>query len=680
MKSKKLYTKLLLVGSMLLTSGGLSSCEDFLTILPTDQLPEENFWQEKGDLENVRAGAYQQLAAGGQTERILLWGELRSDNLTLNSVSNTNIMYLQTGVLQPSVNMFDWSGFYTGINYCNLVLEQGDKMTVPGNEVDPSFTRRDWQTTRAEVLALRALYYFYLVRAYRDVPFVTASVRTDAQARHDMPEAQPGVAILGELIDSLEANVKYAASNLGSDYLNKSRFTKQGVYALLADMYLWRGCLLTNFMNKPNHGKVNMTDVLAGSPSVNPGTGEGEGSGEGSGEGGNEGSGEDNGNGESGAASSRADEGTASNGSYVTKDNVPIDQAYCNELAKYCFAKASEHASTVIKLIDDEYRKELSEKNNVTEEEKNQPYPLYFVSDERAPFKDEPYNNIFGDQLSRESILELNYDGTTTLNSTVNNYISRYADGAWKLQTMAMNNAIIASATTVNPTVGFGKTDMRLWETCNYKSSDVSKPLTKFVAKNITFTDITDLTGEDNSTNYTSQRTSDANDAHWPVYRLSDVMLIKAEAIARSSQVSPEDLQEGFRLVNQIFKRCNPALVPTSNTDESIDDELRCDRVNDDYGVSGGAFTKTQSELLSLLYRERQREFIGEGKRWFDIVRQVEYTNDPKTVLTTFITLKTEVVNRLYDIYAMYVPIYSEELKVNTSLKQNPVWERYSKK
>ena len=116
MKSKKLYTKLLLVGSMLLTSGGLSSCEDFLTILPTDQLPEENFWQEKGDLENVRAGAYQQLAAGGQTERILLWGELRSDNLTLNSVSNTNIMYLQTGVLQPSVNMFDWSGFYTGIN------------------------------------------------------------------------------------------------------------------------------------------------------------------------------------------------------------------------------------------------------------------------------------------------------------------------------------------------------------------------------------------------------------------------------------------------------------------------------------------------------------------------------------------------------------------------------------
>ena len=71
MKSKKLYTKLLLVGSMLLTSGGLSSCEDFLTILPTDQLPEENFWQEKGDLENVRAGAYQKLAAGGLSARLL---------------------------------------------------------------------------------------------------------------------------------------------------------------------------------------------------------------------------------------------------------------------------------------------------------------------------------------------------------------------------------------------------------------------------------------------------------------------------------------------------------------------------------------------------------------------------------------------------------------------------------
>ena len=42
MKSKKLYTKLLLAGGLLLFSGSLTSCDDFLTLLPTDQLPEED--------------------------------------------------------------------------------------------------------------------------------------------------------------------------------------------------------------------------------------------------------------------------------------------------------------------------------------------------------------------------------------------------------------------------------------------------------------------------------------------------------------------------------------------------------------------------------------------------------------------------------------------------------------
>ena len=90
MKSKKLYTKLLLAGGLLLFSGSLTSCNDFLTLLPTDQLPEENFWQDKADLDGVRAGAYDQLANATQTGKILQWGELRSDNLTLNTVSNTS--------------------------------------------------------------------------------------------------------------------------------------------------------------------------------------------------------------------------------------------------------------------------------------------------------------------------------------------------------------------------------------------------------------------------------------------------------------------------------------------------------------------------------------------------------------------------------------------------------------
>lgn len=127
MKSKKLYTKLLLAGSLMLLSGSLTSCDDFLTLLPTDQLPEENFWQDKSDVDGVRAGAYDQLAASGQTERILQWGELRADNLSLNNVSNTSIDNLQNAVLQPNEGMFDWSGFIRVSISATLSLRRGLK-------------------------------------------------------------------------------------------------------------------------------------------------------------------------------------------------------------------------------------------------------------------------------------------------------------------------------------------------------------------------------------------------------------------------------------------------------------------------------------------------------------------------------------------------------------------------
>jgi hypothetical protein len=88
---------------------------------------------------------------------------------------------------------------------------------------------------------------------------------------------------------------------------------------------------------------------------------------------------------------------------------------------------------------------------------------------------------------------------------------------------------------------------------------------------------------------------------------------------------------------------------------------------------------------LTLVYNERQREFIGEGKRWFDIVRQAEFTNNPSDVLNSFISLPTTVKNRLKQLYSLYVPIHNDEIKINGveyggKLVQNPVWDRYTTK
>ena len=656
MKTKRIYTKLLLAGSMVLMSGALASCDDFLTVLPTNQLPEESFWQDKSDLEGVRAGAYNQFSSGNVTSRILYWGEIRSDNLEQNDMTQTGITYVKDGVLQPSNGMFDWGAFYKGINYCNLILEQGDKMTTPGQEVDPGFSRSDWTPYQAEVTSLRALYYFYLVRAFRDVPYITKSIRSDKEARNDLPAQQPGVAIMGQLIEDVEAVADKAPTNYGPTIDNKGRFTKRSAHALLADMYLWRACMLKNFMNKTNHGRVNFSDIAL-------------------------------------------NEGTDSV-TYTTANGTKINASYTDNLAESCFKKAIEHADYVINDLKKDYDKDLQTAINPSKEEKEQPYPLILHPEVfgTTGVSDRVYSRIFGSGNSTESLFEVQYDGTTSFNTTFNTYLSGQTNGVYGAGYMAAANVMYSGAANSDPAVGFGKTDYRLLESLNYFSKESRKPVAKFLTSSVEIPNKEDVTEElanvsDMSTSIYSWR--NINNCGWPVYRLTDVMLIKAEAIARCSSPSPTDLEEGYQLTNQIFKRNNPGLVGHDDAEASTCTgnreyllSYRVDKLSTDANsnyVKTYKPTFSQSNLLALVYHERQREFFGEGKRWFDIVRQVEASNDPKATLTDFITLKNSVKARLTQLYSFYNPVYSEEIKVNGAetgghLVQNPVWDRYTKK
>ena len=235
MKYKNIYNKVILSLSMVL-AGLFTSCsavDDFLTVYPTNQITSETFWEDKGDLNSVLNSCY--VALMGQTEKMFLWGEVRSDNFLLTSESNENLKNVMNANLLPTNSMFDWAGFYTGISYCNLCLEKGPEIV----DKDASFSENDWKPIEAELKALRALYYFYLVRAFRDVPFVTKANDTSEGATDPVPQVE-SEEILTFLINDLEGVKDYGMINYGSEELNKARFTRNGIYALLADIYLWR--------------------------------------------------------------------------------------------------------------------------------------------------------------------------------------------------------------------------------------------------------------------------------------------------------------------------------------------------------------------------------------------------------------------------------------------------------
>lgn len=637
MKTNKIYSKFLLAGCLLM-GVAMTSCEDYLTVLPTNQITEDDFWKDKNDLDNVRAGAYRQMTTANVTKRILYWGELRSDNFAQNDMSQSDITYLQGAILQPTQGMFTWSDFYTGINYCNKVIERGEVMTREGAEVDPSFRRGDWLPIKAEMVALRALNYFYLVKAYRNVPLVMKSVSTDAEARASRDAATPGAMILDTLCTQLEEVKGYARDKFSSSSETKGRFTKRAIHALLADIYLWRGCMLRN--------------------------------------------------------------ATAKGDTLVTAAGDTLTSARMNAIATTCFEKAIENCDYVMSCLQKDYDEQLSLNGGREEEDVNRvpayPYLYYINSRSSMGVYDEVYSYIFDMKNCTESILEWQYDGDINVNSAIGDYLGKYENSSLSNGAMVGASAMSSSASnTIAPERGFGKTDIRLLETYDFKTTTSTQMYHKNIVQSIVIRDIKDVTqGFMGKPSYRTRSTMNAN---WPVYRLSDVMLIKAEAIARyflskgtnlaASKEEGSDgalVNEGFHLVNAIFKRSNPAL----RGDNSNGSEFNNARLRDTYATEANKPEdyKKCSDLLTLVYNERQREFVGEGKRWFDIVRQAEFSNDAAATLKDYMMpMPSATTNRLKQLYSLYNPIHNEEIKINGveyggKLKQNPVWDRYTTK
>ena len=623
MKLQHIKNKFLLPG-VLVCVGVMSSCDDFLTVLPTGQITEEHFWQDRNDLENVRAGAYKKFI--DQTSSIFYWGELRSDNVKLKDQSNTTLLYMQQAILRPSNNNYSWANFYTGINYCNKVIEYGDNMT---NEplVDPSFGKSDYRPIEAEMKALRALYYFYLVRAFRDVPYVTNSVSTDKEAKEAYYYPSSGEAILGEMISQLEEVKDYGTINYGSNSENHGRFTKRSIYALLADLYLWRGCMLKNYSKKfdvsGNLRAVNLNDVV----------------------------------------NLNADGDTIG---YTTVDSVAVNDEYCNSKATECFQKAAERAQFVI----DELNKDRKENMEISRSfyntyEQEDIYPLTHCNFKVGQnVQNKVYSTIWGNNNSSESIFELQFDGTQNSCGTYASYMSSYASNSVSIGSIIANDILTTGIGQDRPTQGFGKKDLRLLETIGYTDEFISAstlPIVKNVIREFNVADLENMAeGYAGDPDY---RVSTNMNANWPIYRLSDMMMIKAEAYARLGT----NLNEGYMLYNHLYNRNNPNL-------------------NDSVTVS------TATDLLTRVYMERQREFVGEGKRWFDIVRQAEagdyYSGATTSImedLGAFISSTNTVKNRMRNLWSFYCPIVQREIDVQGieaggHLIQNPVWDRYTEK
>ncbi len=207
------------------------------------------------------------------------------------------------------------------------------------------------------------------------------------------------------------------------------------------------------------------------------------------------------------------------------------------------------------------------------------------------------------------------------------------------------------------------KMDARLYE--NFNTDD------KYIYK-YTSDDITIDATQSNSPKprYSSRYAKGQNGSNWIIYRLSDIMLLKAEALSQKLREGSDEeinaynksiLDEAFSLVNAVNKRS--VMEPLAQLADTLQ--------RNDYN--------SKQLMEDLVYKERQRELMFEGKRWYDLVRISRRTGNTSDLslaaLRKVQTSSALIENKLSKMDAIYWPYNYEEVKVNSNLVQNPAFD-----
>lgn len=536
-----------------------TSCNNFLDILPLNDVVLENYWTQKNDVTSVLMSCYESLQSEDCVTRMGLWGEVRSDNMKLGVSPSQDLEQLVKENILPSNPYCDWKVFYEAINRCNTVCYYAPKV----QEIDPNYSYTEMQANIAEATFIRSLCYFHLIRTFRDVPFSLEPSIDDTQD-YRLP-ATSFDDVLKNIIADLEA-VKDQAQlyflkpnpdkEQEQERNNTARVTRPAIYALLADLYLWQG----NWQR-------------------------------------------------------------------------------CIECCDYVIDfKKKEYENLRRRLQNDVYLF-----NDI---------PLYL--EKLQTVSGEAYNKIFGTGNSFESLFELTYNETLNRNNK-NGYITRYYANTSSTLTGGSLAAVDEFYEGL-PTKGselFVANDSRAYESI-YQVSTTQYYIGKYAASRVTL----DNTKSNWTPAITWRSGSGSGYSNWIVYRLTDIMLIKAEALV---EMGSDHYEEAFNLINAVNKRALNSLTPGTGESLKYDD-----------------FKDSKEDMEQLVLDERHRELMFEGKRWYDLVRMARRSGSTRTLAKTVtkkqLTNTTGIEIRLADPNAIYLPYYRNELKVNPHLTQNPAY------
>lgn len=229
---RKLNIKSSVLAVILIVFIAATSCQDYLTVAPENDLIKEKFWTKTADVNSALAASYNALRKAGLQS--LVFGEVRADLVNFTGNSFGNYAVIGQSNISPTNPVVNWKDYYAAINLANTVMFYDKEVA----QKDKTFTQDMMDAVDAEALFIRSLSYFYLVRLWKDVPLVLEASISDTTNLY-LPKSTEKIVVKQIIDDLLKAkDMAYTDEFKGSPYFY-GRANKYAIMALLADVYLW---------------------------------------------------------------------------------------------------------------------------------------------------------------------------------------------------------------------------------------------------------------------------------------------------------------------------------------------------------------------------------------------------------------------------------------------------------
>ena len=308
------------------------------------------------------------------------------------------------------------------------------------------------------------------------------------------------------------------------------------------------------------------------------------------------------------------------------------------------------------------------------------------TDDEKKDYYLSDYNTMYRDLFSQtgqnadESIFELQFRSSDATNTGLDQMYYRYSNASSNGYGYLKAASVYGKVDATGNGVWNNSVDQRLYE---YVYDANSSSIEQFgIRKSVALSSAgTNNTAESNPS---GSRTNTFRQ-NWIFYRLTDVMLMKAEALVQLYNLGGK--ADGDTRNEEAFAIC-----------QFVNQRALSDANKTSYALK---YTLYRDRMEELVLAERARELCFEGKRWFDLMRYnyrhmatqanlkkklsdadytVVYNSDEFFALALRkYAVPTAMRAKMRDERYLYMPINQDEVEINTNLVQNPVYKSSSK-